>query len=354
MAFAAVALYPSIKPNVVQAQTAPAPATTDLYNKCQSGSYAGTLGEWDWPKFFQLNYGGENLNSGTTNFPDFDKGNSSYFIYRTPAQQNAYDTAVANGAPTLDYPAYPQAGWNQYTALVSTDNSSRLKLSQQNNSTIQILNNNPPSYYSYILQDGIHHDTRNVTGGSTFNYERNVSLPNVGCVLVAHNVDYADSWTYNKIQTDIPSGDDIKCATLDVACAISKLFRGVANTFKAVGQAIVGALASLFMPDPEVIKNKFQDFQSFMSNKLGFLVYPFSFLGNFFGAFGDTSNTWCSATSCTKNVGNFFGQPFTLKVDQMKYTMPTVWTWLLNLIRGLTILTLVLAIRMKYRGVIDK
>jgi formate-dependent nitrite reductase membrane component NrfD len=90
-----------------------------------------------------------------------------------------------------------------------------------------------------------------------------------------------------------------------------------------------------------------------MDLKLGFLTYPITFIANMFGAF-TSSSSWCTSGSCTKSFGNFMGSNFTVDLNQMQTTMPTLWAFLLAALRGLTVLALIFGIRKKYMEVIHK
>lgn len=329
---------------------ASAQVSSTLHASCQDGTYQGNLGVWNWPKFVQLNGGGDNRNSGSTYLPNFDKENSSYFIYRIPSQQTLYDNATLAGSPST-YDGWTNYSWNQYTMIVSTDNAKRLAM-YETTTTTQFVANNPAEMRKYTIIDGTANNQTNVFGGSALlTTPQSINTVAVSCALVAHNVDYQASWTYTQITKNITAGDEVQCDTWDVACKIAGAFRGIADTFKTVGEVIVKALASFFMPDGTKVKSYIDDFNTFMSDKLGFLVYPVTFMADFFGAFTDTSNNWCTSAGCTKSFGNIFGSNFSLNFTEMNIHMPSMFTWFLAALRGMTVLMLIFMVRHKFMEV---
>jgi hypothetical protein len=151
------------------------------------------------------------------------------------------------------------------------------------------------------------------------------------------DVSYSNTWRardFDVIQKNLPyaSVDGQKsCEIIDLACQIGKVF----------------------IPNSAKNKTQFDNLAAFLNSKLGFLTYPITFIANLFEAF-HSSSAWCSSSSCTKNFGSFMGGNFTLDLNQPLHTMPTLWAWFLGLLRGITVLTLLLAIRKKYMGIVSK
>ncbi|MEI7632538.1 MAG: hypothetical protein WCJ60_04440 [bacterium] len=113
-------------------------------------------------------------------------------------------------------------------------------------------------------------------------------------------------------------------------------------------------LLFLTIPNHNDIKFAFTHFQETLQTHLGFLTYPFTYLYDFFTAFGDTSNNWCTTSSCSKSFGNFFGSPFTINVIQLKTTIPALYDYGVLAIRSLTVFELVILLRRKFVGVLSK
>lgn len=351
---AALLLIPFIKPKAVFADS------QTLHMACQDNVYHGTLGNWDWPSKLRSPGG-----TGTTAASNFDKENSSYIIFKTPVQQFLSVTFGADGNQTMpanpyfftvgqsEADSFPNNSWNQYTTKIAS-NTSRLSLMQET-PTDQYIINNPISIQTHTITDGTTTDRRTVGGGGSISTSRQgFNTTAVGCVEVAHNVDYMSSWTYTQFTQNINAGDEITCSTFDIACHIAATFRSIGDTFNAVGQAIVRGFAALFAPDMTEIQNSFSDFNTFMQQKLGFLVFPIVFLVDSINSFSDTTNQWCSSSSCVKNLGNMLGGNLTIDFNALKNTMPSIWTFFISTMRGLIVVALVLGIRRKYMEVTDR
>lgn len=68
------------------------------------------------------------------------------------------------------------------------------------------------------------------------------------------------------------------CSMTDIGCLLQQTFSTVANTFLAVGEAIVNGIASLFSPDVDTLKYSFDEFSNSLLDTLGFLAYPFEWI----------------------------------------------------------------------------
>lgn len=177
----------------------------------------------------------------------------------------------------------------------------------------------------------------------------------LGCVTSAVNVLYSSDWDVYKFTETVYGGTgEAQCSATDIACKISRVFRRVADTFHAVGQAILRGIAVLFAPDSADFNELYTDFTSFFDTKLGFLLYPFQFIGSMFNAYNDTSNQWCTMSNCQKSLGEVYGTEMKLDVLQWRLTAPALFNFLTATLRGLTVLALAFAIHRKYLEVIKK
>lgn len=70
------------------------------------------------------------------------------------------------------------------------------------------------------------------------------------------------------------------CSMTDIGCLLQQTFSTVANTFLAVGEAIVNGIALLFSPDVDTLKYSFDEFSTSLLDTLGFLAYPFEWIGD--------------------------------------------------------------------------
>lgn len=303
---------------------------------------------WDWPKSIKQG----NAGNISEEWPSFNPETSSYAIVirsnNDVITDPAYSTAN-NGVPSKPI---------QYWQLIAPSNENAGKLVIEKNSSGQyqfrstsgyirtnFMWDTPPQIYGRDYSAYVSEARSYVNG----------SIPSVGCVEVAKNVVYDASYNGLKFNESLGYYKDgtEHCDLMEFSCWLNKITDGITNGFDAVVSGVAKAMAYLFAPDANKTKASFDDFNSFMLAKLGFLAYPFQFIGNLFTAF--TSGTsWCSESSCTKSFGNLFGQPFNLNIIQLRSTMPTLWTWLTAMIRGLTILALILAVRKKYMGVVHK
>ncbi len=308
-------------------------------------------------------------NTGGGTVSNFDKSTSSYAIFRDTqptgqtitcgGQTRAYSTnrfkifVASPGKKLTFYKGLDANGAQQY--YITTN-------APYNIATILAEPNSDPDYKcnwtgSYALNQ---YET---TSGGTVIDPNNISgfrgTPLTGISIAgqvgAVNVNYASSWDVAHLTSHVPYGVDgaANCGTLDIGCWVGKLTSGFTNVIKDLFGLFVDGFKWLFVPDGDNIKASYDSLNAFMNNKLGFLAYPFTFIGNVFSAF-TSGSSWCNSSSCTKNFGTLFGQPFVLNLGQVQTTMPTIWTWFTAMIRGITILLLLLAVRNKYRSVTAK
>jgi len=188
-------------------------------------------------------------------------------------------------------------------------------------------------------------------GGRGFVIGNDLFASQVGAV----NVDYASSWDMGHFTDHVPYGTDGKdgCGTLDIGCWVRSITSGFTQGIKELFGLFMDAIKWLFVPDSDELHNAWQEFSDFMEAKLGFIAYPFTFFANVFNAF-DSGSSWCNSSSCVKNFGNLMGRNFTVNLRQTQSNMPTLWNWFTGMIRGLTVVALLLAVRGKYRQVTNK
>jgi hypothetical protein len=308
-------------------------------------------------------------NTGGGAIQGFDKTNWSYVILRNVDPGN---TPNPNYTSSNGQPQYLHK--NVFTIIVASPNH---KLTFYKNSTdnqyyitsdavmtkafIQAEPNSDPDYKynwtgAYSLdqyQTGVqgYFDPTVIPNFKGFVIGNDIYSGQVG----TNNVTYASSWDMGQFTSHVPYGDDgaSSCGTLDIGCWIGKLTQGFTDGVKALFGLLVDGFKWLFIPDSGSINDEWNGLNSFLQQHLGFLVYPFTFVGNFFSAF--TSNdSWCSSTSCSKDFGTLYGHHFNVNLGQMQSTMPTVWAWFSGMLRGLVILALLLAVRQKYRQVTSR
>lgn len=328
---------------------------------------ATTTADKSWP------YSLANCNTGSGVISDFNKDTSSYVMFKaiddgttvnpnytsTNGQPqylklNRYTIYVAEaGKKIIFYKGKDALGGTQY---YFTTNGNTMR-----SATIRAEPNSDPDY-KYNWTGSFASGAYNISVGSTFtmtsvNGGRGFVIGNdrYDSEVGAINVDYAASWDFAHMTNHVPYGTDGApgCGTLDIGCWVGKLTSGFTNGIKELFGLMVDAFKWLWVPDGSVIKSSFDDLNTFMNNKLGFLAYPYTFLSNLLNSF-NSSSSWCNSTSCVKNFGNLFGHAFTVNLGQTAATMPTLWTWFTAMLRGILVLTLILAIRQKYRQVTAK
>lgn len=179
------------------------------------------------------------------------------------------------------------------------------------------------------------------------------TLTSIACITMVSNPSYATSYTGAQYAKETPGQVKTCSGATDVGCHIKNAFSFVGDSFKAVGEAMVNGIAFLFMPDQAEMNKTITDFQTFMSEKLGFLLYPFTFVVEFSDAMKATSN-WCNETSCSRNFGTMFGQPLQFDFLGLKKLNGQLWTMATVGIQGLTVFGLIEALRRKYMGVVSK
>lgn len=294
------------------------------------------LGTWDWP-----GNGTDHPGVGTLD-NSFSPASSSYVITQQVgdgAPRNVFTLYVGNNI-TLNKDATtgnvkmttqtPQS-WNMYKLVDEPKSMSQYDSNYYSNSIRQ-----------YVSPQGTYTGTPNFSTSSD-------------CMLVAHNVQYGPGWDYEKYaatQAYTKSAGQT-CSALEVGCWISKAMGGVTDTLANLGTGIIQGIAYLFSPDQAELSAKMNSFQTFMTAKLGFLTYPFTYFGSLFTGFTSNSN-WCTETSCTKDFGQLFGKPVSMNLIQLKTTMPALWTYILLALRGMLVFGLIYGLRKKYLEVVSK
>lgn len=125
-------------------------------------------------------------------------------------------------------------------------------------------------------------------------------------------------------------------------------------------------VASLFLPDSTTVSTIATDFTDFFEEKLGFLFWPFDFIGDVFNLFmgtgindefddfGNPYNLCYTYTPLTTNAtywsfGNFFGEGVWINPCMFEYAMPTIWTFATLAARALLVYSVVNFLLSAYR-----
>lgn len=83
----------------------------------------------------------------------------------------------------------------------------------------------------------------------------------------------------DKINDTLNSEDsDTSSKKCGVVCKLKGIWEGIVSLPKKVADAFGDILKSLFVPEDNYFKNWFDELSTYFNNKLGFLVYPFTFI----------------------------------------------------------------------------
>lgn len=305
-----------------------------------------TLGDWDWG---HSALGLDKITSPAS-WSDFDYNNSSYVILHDGVptdggnpHNNRYFVYMADPghkltldqvsgtvhiqvddnfirqATIIDEPQTIPAYKGNWTGSFSADQESTIGLSNFTTSA-----GFTPTIYS---------------GGST----------GFDCEFVGHNVNYGPNWGYDHFATNPihGTGSASTCSALDIPCQIGKLVNGVENTLVSVFTALLNAFSSLFVPDSTQLQTEYNTMSTSLATHLGFLTYPLTFFTNLFNAF-TSGSSWCGSGGCVVDTGNLMGHDLRIDFAAIAEHWSSAWTVMVDVLRGLIVLELMLAIRRKF------
>ena len=183
-------------------------------------------------------------------------------------------------------------------------------------------------------------------GQTTFN-----DTDQVQCFHKAHNLHYEPTWSGS---TDYEDYDDEVllvggCSGIDIACRVSQVFNGVANTFKSVGEAIINGIAALFIPDTQFLEQKFADIYNEIDAQLGFLLYPFEFGADMLDA---ADGTGCGNNCVVTTTGTVYGSPLSFDASWTRNNLPAVWQPIEIIIKGSIVFSVAFMLYRKFHMVV--
>jgi hypothetical protein len=181
----------------------------------------------------------------------------------------------------------------------------------------------------------------------TDNGTGNFTIGSYTCMSFNNNLEYDNDYTgviYDEVFDPI---DD--CDTLDIGCQIGNIFSQVSNTFLAVGRAIVEGIASLFVPNSDVMATIFNQMRTDFEDNLGFLVFPITFIIDLFTTL---QNSPACGNDCTLISTTWLGGQ--LDVDPLVFRdfIPNYYALVINIIRAATVFTLMMVVYRKYLEVV--
>lgn len=127
----------------------------------------------------------------------------------------------------------------------------------------------------------------------------------------------------------------------------------------------------LFVPDSETIGTITGDFTEFMSEKMGFLLWPFDFIADIIGVFSGTGisdpydefgnpynncadESWNNNSSVSPwSFGQFFGGSVRINPCAFEKTMPAIWTFAQVIARALLVYAVVNRLLQAHRRIVQ-
>lgn len=170
---------------------------------------------------------------------------------------------------------------------------------------------------------------------------------NATCIHKVGNVQYHGNYTgptyesYQDTQYEEPG-----CDWTDVACHMGNLWNGISDTFIGIGTTILDGIIALFIPDLDALTVAFGAIGDALTNTLGFVIYPITWLV-------DTANAMISqgATTGGINLGTFFGSRFIVDFQAPLQNMGWM-SGLFDLAKAGIVLSLMFTLWHKYMEVV--
>lgn len=233
---------------------------------------------------------------------------------------------------------------------------------------------------NFYLMNFTTDNTSSGTGGST---KRLVGYQ-VECVYgyQGHFV-YDTSWDMGEIIGEIQPPEEPgepTCDPFDVICWFGSFvgtivdgFQGLADLFTGLISTIAEFIANIIMPKNEdgEFENRFMtlfdDTYNSMRNKLGFLTFPFDFIANLLGRFGQAFVGAGNVDSCVANgssgypaycdisVPNLLGDhDVAINIGALEKSSPTIWAISTVLLQLVWIVGIVGLLHQKYFSVVKE
>lgn len=312
------------------------------------------LEEWDWQTAVK------------TVAPDFDINTSSYMIMQMNSGRDAWNATPINYAsnfnkyylvlaPTNGKLLISLGNWSQYTnvMLFSIDGPSQILR------PIEIMSQ--PTGHGWTGANIVTTVTANSSWSNPWPYPfvstHSVPTPTTywACYSSQKNLEYAPSWqaTYSeftRFETSNDNTPEVPCATLDMACHIAKIYNKTIDTMKDAITTVIEFLANAFIPDMGIVNQDFEDIASAWNVQVGFLPSIIGYFPDIIDAMTSTVyDTTCTSSSCTRNFGNMFGQPFIVDFAKpANQVMPNIIAWFRGMLIFVTFTTIVIMFRRKY------
>jgi len=162
-----------------------------------------------------------------------------------------------------------------------------------------------------------------------------------------------------------------ECDPWDVGCWFSNVVGNVVDGFQSLGDLIAGAfqaigdwIANLIMPQDDdgqftnILTDGFTTISDGLSDRLGFLTFPFEFIANLFDgiltAYNPSGSDWTTCPdSLGLNIPNLLGNNgLKLDICTLEDVSPTIYTAMISIIRIVWIIGVVGFLHHKYFSVV--
>lgn len=263
--------------------------------------------------------------ANTSPYDEFDSNNSNHSMVVTGSGGSTVTVVYETGS--------------------TNTNTQNIVFDEQNNGNRRI--KFPDDTRQRVIQYDANDDVL-VAVGSWTAINNSYNASNFTCISYNTNVEY--SGDYGGTIYDGVFDPTAECNGItDITCQLDTLFNNVANTFLAVGRAIIQGVAQLFIPNSDVMATIFAQMRTNFEDSLGLLFYPVGFLIDFFTTLRDTPPC---GTSCTLFTTTWLGGTLTVNPLIFRDFIPTYYSLVLNIIRAVTVYGVLLAIYRKYMEVV--
>lgn len=135
-------------------------------------------------------------------------------------------------------------------------------------------------------------------------------------------------------------------------CSIygTDLIAGFSCVMRNFGVFLKLLFTSLFVPSSSFLKEYFNDFKTFITQKFGFLVWPLTFAYNFVNAFFDGLSG--THAICGWSFGNLFNRDFKLNFCSLEQNFPSAFNTARYMIQAFTVFVLISGLYNHYRRTI--
>jgi hypothetical protein len=332
----------------------PHPAFAATVAPLSNGCGFSSLGGWDWPAW-TAESGSRTGTITTGSVPNFSATTWSWIIVGQGTQHA--DTSGGVTTEATAFTMYLASGGNNDKIVAYMDSSGNEHITTANGSGLWIENitdsSNPQVHITDLpsvlaANNSTYSDIQLNGSGGVVN---STSYPGGQCVAMSNNIIYASTWTDPKYTvggswtSGVGGPGGPNCSGLnDIVCVVHNAFAGVADDFLAGIEALANFIGQVFLPNGQELASDWNGFYSTLQAKLGFLLWPFTFIGSIFNAAINPTVTCCTIPGAT-----FFGRTMpSIDLTYASTAMPTIWAYCQDVVRGLTILLLIFGIRKKF------